>query len=105
MQTAINEASRLVETARRDPLGMPLTWLTSSMPYPGCDQPPQQFRQCLSRTFHAGRNDAGRNHGRLEQAKIVLGKVKHVGQRRDLGMCPQVHADETQDWLVDHAEV
>ena len=32
MQTAISEASRLVETASREPLGMPLTWLTSSMP-------------------------------------------------------------------------
>ena len=32
IQTAMSEASRLVETASREPLGMPLTWLTSSMP-------------------------------------------------------------------------
>ena len=31
----ISEASRLVETARRDPLGMSLTLLTTSSPYPG----------------------------------------------------------------------
>jgi hypothetical protein len=35
MQTEISEASRLVETARREPLGISLTWLTSSNPRPG----------------------------------------------------------------------
>jgi len=35
MQTAISEASRFVDTASREPLGMPFTWLTNSMPRPG----------------------------------------------------------------------
>ena len=35
MHTEMSEASKLVETARREPLGMSLTWLTSSRPRPG----------------------------------------------------------------------
>ncbi len=35
MQTEINEASRLVETASREPLGTSFTWLTNSSPRPG----------------------------------------------------------------------
>ena len=35
MQTAIRAASRFVETASREPLGMLLTLLTSSSPRPG----------------------------------------------------------------------
>ena len=35
MQTAMSEASRLVETASREPLGISFTWLTISMPWPG----------------------------------------------------------------------
>jgi len=35
MQQAIRQASRLVETANREPLGMSFTLLTSSRPLPG----------------------------------------------------------------------
>ena len=35
MHTAIRQASRLVETARREPFGMSFTLLTISMPWPG----------------------------------------------------------------------
>ncbi len=35
MHAAIRQANRLVETASREPFGMPLTLLTSSMPRPG----------------------------------------------------------------------
>jgi len=35
MHTAMRQASKLVDTARRDPLGMSFTLLTISMPCPG----------------------------------------------------------------------
>ena len=51
MQTEISEASRLVETARREPFGMPLTLLISSMPAPRPRQPRQQIGQMLLRAL------------------------------------------------------
>ena len=52
MHTAIRQASRLVETARRDPLGMSFTLLTISMPWPGrARQPRQQLGERLRRAL------------------------------------------------------
>ena len=69
MQTEISDASRLVETASREPLGMSLTLLTISSPRPGPDDARQQIGQALARAFDARRHDARGDHRRFEQAR------------------------------------
>ena len=52
MQTAIRQASRLVETASREPFGMSLTLLTISRPWPGpAGEARQQVGQRLGRSL------------------------------------------------------
>ena len=51
MQTAISAASKLVETARREPLGILLHVADDFQPAPRTDQPRQQIRQALARTL------------------------------------------------------
>ena len=80
MQTEISDASRLVETARREPLGMSLTWLTNSKSAARPDQAREQIGQALARAFDARRHDAGGDDRRLEQAEIVARKIKNFGQ-------------------------
>ena len=81
---AISAASRLVETASREPLGMSLTLLTISRPRPGPDHARQQIGQALARAFDARRHDAGGDDRRLEQAEVVLGEIEHLGQVGDV---------------------
>ena len=99
------EASRFVETARREPLGMPLTALTSSSPLPGPDHPRQQVGEALARAFDAGRNDAAGDDRRLEQAEVVFGEIEHVGQVRDVRGGAKIHAGQAQQRFIDHAQV
>ena len=83
MQTAISAASRLVETARREPLGMSLTLLTISSPRPGPDASrASRSREALARAFDARRDDARGDHRGLEQAEVILGEVEHLGEVR-----------------------
>ena len=80
MQTAIRQASRLVETARREPLGMSLTLLTSSMPCPGPTRRASRSARLCSEPSMPGGTMPGGDHGGLEQAQIVLGEVEDLGQ-------------------------
>ena len=64
MQAAIRPASRLVETASREPLGMSLTLLTISSPSPGPTSARQQLGQALAGAFQARRDDARRRSPR-----------------------------------------
>ncbi len=65
----------------------------------------QQVGQALLRPFHAGRNQAGRDQRRLEQAKVIPREVEHLGQAGDLGPSAQVDAGEAQHGFVDHPQV
>ena len=106
MQTEISEASRLVETARREPLGMSFTRLTISMPWPRpAGQRRQNIGQRLARAFHARRNDAGSDHRGFQQAQIIAREIEDLGQGGDVGGGVQIDAGQAQHRLVDHAEV
>ncbi len=105
IQTAINDASRLVDTASREPFGNAVHLAHQLDAAPRPHNALQQVAQRLPCAFDAGRHDAGSDHRRLEQAEIVLGEVEHLVQRRDLGGRVQVHAHQAQHGLVDHAEV
>src|ERR1035438_9746545 len=91
IETEINEASRLVETARREPLGISFTRLTISRP-------------CPCRPGWKGRHDAGSDHRGLQQAQIVAREIEDLGQRGDFGGGSQIDAGEAQHRLVDHAQ-
>ena len=105
MQTAIRQASRLVETARREPLGMSLTRADDLDAAARPDEPRQQVGQALPGAFHARRHDAGGDHGGLEQPQVVAREVEHLGQAGDVGGGAQVDAGQAQHRLVDDAEV
>ena len=105
MHTEIRDASRFVDTASREPLGMLLTLLTSSRPRPGPTMPRQQIGQALARTFNARRHDAGGDDGRLEQAQIIPGEIEDLGQLRDVGGGAEIHAGQPQDGLVNDAQI
>ena len=82
-------ASRLVETARREPLGISFTWLTISMPWPGA--PVRRASRSASGcggAFHARRHDAGGDHGGLEQAQVVAREIEDFGDGGDLRRWP-----------------
>ena len=75
MHTAIRQASRLVETARREPLGISFTLLTISMPWPGLPvSRASRSAERLGGAFHAGRHDAAGDDGGLEQARGSRGR-------------------------------
>ena len=106
MQTAIRQASRLVETASREPLGMPLTvadQLDARSPGP-TSRASRSARLC-SEPSMPGRHDARGDHRGLEQPQVVLGEVEHLGQAGDVGRGAQVDAGQAQQRLVDDAEV
>ena len=94
----------MVETARREPLGISLTWLTNSKPRPGPDDPRQQVGQIQSRSFDARRHNAGGDHGGFEQAQIVAGEIKNLGQAADVRGGAQVHAGQAQNRFVNHPQ-
>ena len=81
MQTAISAASRLVETARREPFGMLLTLLTSSSPRPGPTHSREQIGEALPGAFDARRHDARGDDRGLQQAEVILREVEDL--RRD----------------------
>ena len=103
----IRHASRLVETARRDPLGMLFTWLTISIPRPRLSH---QLAQNVGRgagreLSRPGRNHARRDHRRLEQPEIVPPKIKQLLQVGDLRAGIEIHAHQADDGPVNDAQV
>ena len=93
MQTEISEASRLVETASREPLGISFTRLTISIPRPGTSRKHgEHVSERLARPFHAGRHDAGSDYGSFQQAQIIVRKIEDFGQRGDFGGGFQIDA-------------
>ena len=105
MQTQISAASRLVETARREPFGILFTLLTISSPRPGADHSREQIGQRLPRAFHARRHDAGGDHGGFQQAQIILREIEDFREVRDVGGCAEIHAGQPQHRLIDHAQI
>ena len=105
MQTLTSAASRVVETASREPLGMLFTLLTISKPRPGPTMRASKFRQALARALDARRHDARGDDRRLEQAQVVLGKVEHLRQVGDVRRRAQVHADQAQQRFFDDPQV
>ena len=80
MQTLISAASRFVETASREPLGMLLTLLTSSRPRPGPTmRASKSARLCPEPSMPGGTMPAG-NDRRLEQAEVILREIEHFGE-------------------------
>ena len=71
----------------------------------GADQLGQQIGQRLVRALHAGRHDAGRDQGGLEQAEMVAGKVEDLGEGCDFGARLQIDADQPQNGPVDDPKV
>ena len=102
MQTAIRQASRLVETARRLPLGMSFTLETISMPRPGAPVSRRSTSDSGWRSaFHAGRHQAAGDDRGLEQPEVVAREIEDLGHGRDFGDGPQIHADQAQHRPVD----
>ena len=69
------------------------------------NQPRQQVRQRLAGALDPRRHDARGDDRGLQQAQVILRKVEHLAQGRDLGRGAQVHTDEPQHGLVDDPEV
>ena len=82
IRSAISDASRLVETASREPLGMSLTLLTTSSPQPGPDDPRQQVCEPDRGSLERGRHQARGDHARLHQPEIVVAEVEQLLQAR-----------------------
>ncbi len=76
----MKQASKLVETASREPLGISLTRLTSSMPWSGLPVAGQQFGERLSGAFHARGDHAGRDHRGFQQSQVVAGEIENLRQ-------------------------
>ena len=68
-------------------------------------QPGQQLRKRLRGAFHARRDDARSDHGRLEQAQVIAGEIEDFGDGGDFGGGLQIDARQAQNRLVDHPEV
>ena len=86
MPAEIRQASRLVETARREPLGISLTRLTISMPWPGVPvSRASSAGEPLLGAFHARRHDAGGDHRGLEQAQVIAREIENLGEGGDVG--------------------
>ena len=84
IKSVISEASRLVETARREPLGMSLTLLTISSPCPGRTIRASSVGEPGVRSLE-GRGDEPRgDHGRLDQAQVVVAEVEQLFEAIDV---------------------
>ncbi len=81
------------------------TLLTNSSPRPGPTTRSKQLRQALAGAFDPGRDDPGRNHGRFEQAQVVLGEIEYLGQVRDVRGRTEINAGQAQAGFLDHAQV
>ena len=90
MQTATIAASKLVDTASREPLGMSFTLLNDLQPQPRPDDSRKHVGQALLRAFQPRRNQTRGDDRRLKQPQVVFGEVEDLGQRRDVGLGPQV---------------
>ena len=89
-------ASRFVETAKREPLGMPLTLLTTSRPSPGPTSAAEHLDKALLRAFQSGRDNAGGNDPGLQEPQVIPGKIEHLGQRGDVGRRFQINAQRSR---------
>src|ERR1035441_22760 len=110
MEVAIRQASRLVETARREPLGISLTRLTISMPRPwrpvrramrsasGCCAP-SIARGTRPEARAGGPRGGGGGRGgarRLQQAQVVAGEIEDLGKGGDVRGGAEIHAGQAQ---------
>ena len=59
------------------------------------NNPREQSREALTRSFDPWRHNATRNDRRLEQTEVVLRKVKHLIQARNLSRAAQINTGET----------
>ena len=71
---------------------------------PGADDPCQQIGEFQAGTFNARRHDAGGDYRRLQQAEIIAGKIKHLGEAGDIRGGAKVHAGQAQNGFVNHAQ-
>ena len=86
-----------METARREPLGMPFTLADDLDAVAGlAGEPRQQIGQRLVAPFHARRHDAAGDDAGLEQAQIVAGEIEDLGDGRDVGGGMQVDAGQAE---------
>ena len=69
MQAVMIAASKLVETASRDPLGMSFTLLTISSPSPGPTSLPSTLAEALARALQARRHNPRGDHGGLQSPR------------------------------------
>ena len=106
MHTAISDASSVVETASRDPLGMLFTWLTISIPSPSrrvnCAK---NRRQRLARAFHSRRHNARSDHRRLQQSQIIAAEIEQLLQVADLRRRIQIDAHQPNHRTIDDAKI
>ena len=106
MQTVMMQASRLVETARREPLGMSLTLRDDFDAAAGrAGELGEQVGERLLGAFHARRNDAGGDDAGLQQAEIVAGEIEDFGQSGDVGGGAEIDAGQAEHRFVDDAEI
>ena len=104
MTTEMRQASRLVETARREPLGMSLTLRHDLDAEAGlAGEPFEKLGEGLAGTLQPGRNEAAGDDGRLQETQVVAGVVEDFAQIGDVGRGFQVHAGEPKDRLIDDA--
>ncbi len=105
MQAAIRQASRLVETARREPLGMSFTLADDFDAEAGASgEPREQVGERLGSAFHAGRHDAAGDDRGLEEPEIVAREIEDLGDGGDVGGGAEIDAGEAEHGLVDDAE-
>ena len=74
------------------------------MPGPPC-QAFQQVAQRLRCAFNPWRNQAAGNNSGLQQPQIIARKIKHFRNGGDCNAGIQIHAHQSQQWLVDDAQI
>ena len=65
----------------------------------------EQSGEALAGTFNARRHDAARDDGGFEQTEIVPGKIKNVGEMRDVRRGSEINARQTQHRFFENTEV
>ena len=64
----------------------------------------QHVAKRLRRPFHTGRNKAGSNDGRLQQAQVVMRKIENFGNRSEFDSALEIDAHQAQHRLVDDTQ-
>ena len=65
----------------------------------------EQSGEALAGTFNARRHDAARDDGGFEQTEIVPGKIKNVGEMRDVRRGSEINARQAQHRFFENTEV